>query len=300
MESFQIDTKITLEESLKGILMGQISHMENQMKSHEDVHKAIHETRRTIKRIRALLRLIRDEIGYGNYYRENRFYRDISRIMSEVRDSYVLLQTLELIQTEHPDALPADDFLNLKKLLSSRVDADLSVFMQSGGFEQVLEDLILARERIAGVCQLRNGFVSIRKGIRRVYRRGLRKLIRVKDQYHLDEFHEYRKNTKYLQYHMELIQPVFPELLKAYAGTIDKLAEKLGDIRDYDRFELYLQHTMPQEITVSGEKKLIDLIGESRNQLMEKIFSRSDLIYAEKPAVFTRRIKTYWHHHSMG
>ena len=55
--------------------------MENQMKSHEDVHKAIHETRRTIKRIRAILRLIRDETGYNIYYRENRFYRNISRKM---------------------------------------------------------------------------------------------------------------------------------------------------------------------------------------------------------------------------
>ena len=187
--------------------------------------------------------------------------------------------------------------MKLKELLFLQIETDLSGFSQSGGFEQVLEDLSLARDRIANVCQLRNGFISIRKGIRRVYRKGRRNFVRVKDQYHLDEFHEYRKNTKYLQYHMELIQPIFPKLLKAYAGTIHKHAEILGDTRDYDRFELFLQRTMPHELEISGEKRLLDLISERRNQLMEKIFSRSDLIYAEKPADFTRRIKTYWNHH---
>lgn len=300
MESFKINAAITLGESLKEILMGQISHLENQMKSPVDVHKAIHETRRTIKRIRAVLKLIRDETGYNNYYRENSFYRDISRRMSVVRDSYVLFQTLDLIRTGHPEALPEDDFLKLKEVLLSRIDTDLSGFIQSGGFEQILEDLSHARERIAGICQLRNDFVSIRKGIRRVYRRGRKNLFRVKDQYHMDEFHEYRKNIKYLQHHMELIQPVFPELLKPYARTIDKHAEKLGDTRDCERLELYLQQTVPYEIAASGKKRLLELTIERRNQLMKKIFSRSDLIYAEKPADFTRRIKTYWNHHYPG
>ena len=110
----------------------------------------------------------------------------------------------------------------------------------------------------------------------------------------MDEFHEYRKSTKYLQYHMELIQPIFSKLLKAYARTIDKHAEILGEIRDFDRLEWYLQHTIRNEFAASSKKRLLDLISERRNQLMEKVFSRSALIYAEKPADFTRRIKTYW------
>ncbi|MCK5136933.1 MAG: CHAD domain-containing protein [Bacteroidales bacterium] len=298
LEIFHINTKLTLEESLKGVIIRQISFMEDQIRNQADVHKAIHESRKSIKRIRAVLQLIRDEIGYSHYYRENRFYRDLSRRMTHVRDSYVLFETVGLIEHNHPELLPADDFLYLKDRLTLRIEEDLSRFIHSsGGFEEILGDINLARERIDHFCQLRNGTISIRKGIRRIYRRGRRYLSSVQKQFNMDEFHEYRKNTKYLLYHMELFQPIFPKLIKAYANTIDRHAEILGIIRDYDRLELYLQDATREEISPTTRKKLLEKIRDHRQELMGKIFLKSDLIYAEKPKEFVKRINTYWNHH---
>lgn len=298
LKIFQINTKLTLEESLKGIIIDQISFVEDQIRNRTDVHRAIHESRKSIKRIRAVLQLIRDEIGYSNYFRENRFYRDLSRRLTHVRDSYVLFETVGLIEHNHPELLPANDFLYLKDCLTLRIEEDLSRFNNSlGGFEGILGDLNLARERIDHFCKLRNGTISIRKGIRRVYRRGRRYLSSVRKQFNMDEFHEYRKNTKYLLYHMELIQPVFPKLLKAYAVTIDRHAEILGHIRDYDRLELYLQDAPQEVISLTTRKKLLEKIRDHRQELMGRIFLKADLIYAEKPKEFVKRINTYWNHH---
>ena len=38
-----------------------------------DPDKSVHEIRKSFKRLRAILRLIRDAIGYSTYYRENSF-----------------------------------------------------------------------------------------------------------------------------------------------------------------------------------------------------------------------------------
>jgi CHAD domain-containing protein len=272
--------------------------MEEAIVNSENDHDVIHECRRTTKRIRSVLRLIRDEIGYSHYFRENGFYRDISRRMTELRDSYVLLQNVEMMEDKHPEVLKAIEYQVLKEELSGHLGAHMTFFMQSaGGFDAILLELDQGRDRIDQFCQLRNGFISIRRGIRRVYGKGRRSLSRIKDQFSMDEFHEYRKSTKYLHYQMELLQPVYPKLMKAYADTITKHAEHLGEARDCDRLEIYMKNIPRGMISATGKRKFLHIVTEHKASLMAKIYSRSDLIYAETAKKFTLRIKSYWTHH---
>lgn len=298
MEGFQIDTALTLEDNLKGVLAGRISCIRQQIRNEEDVHKAIHESRRSIKRIRAILRLIRDEIGYSDYFRENRFYRDLARRMAPVRDSFVLHQTFLSLKSRYPDLVPERDYSLLQNGLCRRIESDLECFMdERGGFSSILKDVGQASRRIDHYCQLRNSYRSVRKGIRRVYKRGRNHHFRIREIQNLDQFHEYRKNAKYLQFQMELMQPLFPKLLKAYAGTIDKHTELLGDIRDLDRLGFYIQQVIPGEIPKGSARRILEKFSTHRDEMMAKVISKSQMIYAEKPGEFIRRINIYWNYH---
>ena len=53
----------------------------------------VHEARKSCKKIRAILRLVRDHIGSDVYASENRIFRDIGRALSSARDGTVLLET---------------------------------------------------------------------------------------------------------------------------------------------------------------------------------------------------------------
>ncbi|MCK4749929.1 MAG: CHAD domain-containing protein, partial [Bacteroidales bacterium] len=170
MTDFRINTGLTLQEGVREIIHGRISLMEEGIMNRENDHATIHETRRTLKRIRSILRLIRDEIGYSHYFRENRFYRDISGRMTDLRDSYVLLQNIEMIEHKHPEILKALEFKALKEQLTGQLGNHMTLFLQlTGGFGAILTDLDQARERVDQFCQLRNDYKAIRKGIRRVY-----------------------------------------------------------------------------------------------------------------------------------
>ncbi len=84
MNDFVIDTNKEITHGIKKVINDQIDHV-IQICSDEnkwDIHKFIHEIRKSFKRIRAVLRLVRDEIGYDNYSRENIFYRDTNRKLS--------------------------------------------------------------------------------------------------------------------------------------------------------------------------------------------------------------------------
>lgn len=295
VERFQINNKFTLEENLKGVVVDRISYIVDQIRRQEDAQKTIHEIRRSIKRIRAVLRLIRDEIGYSHYHRENLFFRDLARQMAPVRDSYVLCQTVKSLETNHPEVISTNDYSFLKERLSIQIDQDLDRFIgSSGGFERVLTDIGQAEKRIDQYCLLRHDYVSIKKGIRRVYRSGRFHHSRIGSSFDTELLHEYRKTTKYLQFQMELIQPVYPKLLKAHAGTIDKHTELLGDIRDYDRLDFYIQNAVPKEIHSTKRKKLLEIIRKRKEEMLVKVLARSQIIYAEKPKEFIKRIQVYW------
>ena len=57
----------------------------------EDLGTAVHETRKSLKRLRATVRLGRDELGDEAYRRENVAFRDAGRRLGGARDSRVLL-----------------------------------------------------------------------------------------------------------------------------------------------------------------------------------------------------------------
>src|SRR4051812_4182529 len=76
--------------------------------------KAIHEARKSIKRTRSLLRLIRPAIN-AQYKDGNRTLRAAGRMLSEMRDAQVLIDTLHDLQAAQNRA-----FAGIEKILAER------------------------------------------------------------------------------------------------------------------------------------------------------------------------------------
>src|SRR5262245_17833808 len=55
----------------------------------------VHEARKGLKKLRALVRLVRPGVGGKLYRRENIAFRDISRPLTEVRDAKILVEALD-------------------------------------------------------------------------------------------------------------------------------------------------------------------------------------------------------------
>jgi CHAD domain-containing protein len=57
--------------------------------------ESVHRARKTLKRARASLRLLRGAVGHSTYRRENACLRDAARSLSRVRDARVMMETLD-------------------------------------------------------------------------------------------------------------------------------------------------------------------------------------------------------------
>src|SRR5262245_16843053 len=70
-----------------------------QLEGSGDRAVAVHETRKSLKRLRALLQLIRPALGEEAYRAENAHLREIARLLSGARDRHVLFETIAKLES---------------------------------------------------------------------------------------------------------------------------------------------------------------------------------------------------------
>src|SRR3954451_12630663 len=98
---FRLGDGERVPEGVRRIARGQLDMSIVRLEGHSDEDRgtAVHETRKSLKRVRATVRLARDELGDEAYRRENVAFRDAGRRLGGVRDSQVLLETLDALTT---------------------------------------------------------------------------------------------------------------------------------------------------------------------------------------------------------
>src|SRR5215510_11445411 len=76
--------------------------------------EAIHDARVGIKKVRAVLRLVRDSLDLKTYQEEDLLYRDVNRTLSKVRDSAAMLEVIDKLVEHFSEQLSKDAFANVR------------------------------------------------------------------------------------------------------------------------------------------------------------------------------------------
>jgi CHAD domain-containing protein len=262
----------------------------------ESFDPGVHSARKGIKRLRGILRLVRDGIGYRAYREENVMLRNTARTLSAVRDAWVLVDTLRSLRKRYGDLLDDATFATPEAWLLSR-HMERHELVTGQVVTNAIVSLGTARSRfgrfpIEGI--IRNDFSAIAEGIERVYRRGHRGLKHASATRDVHDLHEWRKRVKYLRYQMEALTPMYPTLIGSTAQSLDELGELLGDDHDLAVLaETILEH--PESCRDERERwMLIALIHERRTNLQAQALSIGTALYVEKPGAFVNRIGAYW------
>jgi CHAD domain-containing protein len=256
----------------------------------------IHSARKKMKRLRGLLRLVREEIGYRSYREENVVLRDTARSLSAVRDAWVSVATLRSLRESYADLLDPNAFVTPEGWLLAR-HQQRRRSVTGAVVTNAITNLGSASSRFAEYPieeTVRNDYQAIAPGIERVYRRGYRAMARVAESARVENLHEWRKRVKYLRFQMETLAPLYPPMLKATAAGLDDLGELLGDDHDLAVLaDTIIEH--PESCRNERERwMLIALIHERRAHLQSRALSHGTALYGEKPKTFVHRIASYW------
>jgi CHAD domain-containing protein len=295
MKGFSISKRENVKESISRILLGQIDYILKQCESEQqDVHISIHEIRKSIKRIRAVLRLIREEIGYSSYYRENVFYREINRSISDLRTHNVLLHTLESLQSDLSGKIPAEILKPVTDMVREQRQLKLSEVLSDDKLLRGLSVLFTgAKARIPNLPIERNSFKALSGGVFRMYRQGKDYLIQARKNPDMHHLHDMRKRMKYLWYQVEILRPIYPGMLKAYSRSLENITEKLGVYHDLAVASEFLRENdggLREEI----HETLLDACEFRKSALLPGLLKESEILFSEEPELLVQRLGEYW------
>jgi CHAD domain-containing protein len=255
----------------------------------------VHEARKSLKRLRAVLRLVRPAIARKVYRRENMAFRDAARPLSEVRDAKILLETLDKIVKTNGRGRRVRPFMEVRRELARHQrGVSEKVLDQDDAFTTVDSTMKEALDRLDDWVDVHGGWSSVVKGVQRVYRRGRRAYGVGSEKPTVEHLHEWRKQVKYLRHQLELLRPVKASVLEPLAKKAEDLGDILGD--DHDLAMLRREVAGDPERFGGTEvvESLLDRIDRRRERLERRALSLGRQIFRRAPKDFGERLHAYW------
>jgi CHAD domain-containing protein len=257
--------------------------------------EAVHEARKSFKKIRAMLRLVRPEIGDRAYREENTCFRDAGRPLTEVRDAKILIETLDGLLEHSQEHVVGRTFHDVRAALQENLRAVRKHMLdEQNAFAVVAEAIRQARERVKDWADMPNKWASVGDGLGETYRRACTAFGAAVAAPTIAKLHEWRKQVKYLRYQLEVLRPLWPERMEELAEEADRMGELLGDDHDLAVLRQTLTNHAGRLGDASDQEVLLALIDRRRDELEQEARLLGERFFQDRPRSFARRLKRYW------
>jgi CHAD domain-containing protein len=261
-----------------------------------DRAEAVHCARKDIKKVRAVLRLVRAGIGKKEFRRLSKRLREAATHLAALRDAYVKDRTVREVAGHFKGQLAPGSLRHVRSALRMGFDEEKKRFAKAKtarGVARILGGTARELKRLETTGQ---EWKALGPGVKTAYRQGRSAYRTVLTDSSAANFHEWRKRAKDLWYQVSLLQPVWPEQMDAMAGELEKLGEYLGDDHDLCVLQLAveertvgLDNDHPRELQV-----LTGLIEQRHHELRSAALALGARFYADKPTAICNRLGRYW------
>lgn len=254
-------------------------------------HRAelVHEARKAIKRMRALARLLRYELGEQELERVNSSLRAAAQRLAGARDADVRLATLERLRARHPKALALEGV----ERLGERLERERERASEPASPQDVLADIADMRRHLAHWNLVEHDFDALAPGLKRIYREGRRRCARVKREHgrNAEDVHDWRKRVKGLYYALDMLGGANAKGARLATRRAERLGDLLGEEHDLWLLCAYVeQHPDAFGGDTAAHEKLMKLTERQRKRLRKRALKLGKRLYERKPDDFARRI----------
>jgi len=294
MFRFAIETYEELRDGVVRNFQEQFNYITHQAEIPDTIDTSVHEIRKSFKRIRAILRLIRWDIGEDLYHSENRKFRDLSRSLSSLRDYHVIICDLaERFESEEL-LIPESRFIQFINHLNDQKELEYQHLVDIKAMKTIQHTLKQSYQDVQGYDLSRLGPHTIEKGVKHIYQNCLNHIEKAQHDLTDASLHNLRKCTKYLLYQMQLVEEVWPDYFNNYSKALKEATDLLGDDHNLVE-EITIINSMPESLLPQTDKqRLTDALNKERQQLHEETWQLMGKIFTEDPNSFIKRVNSYW------
>jgi hypothetical protein len=252
---------------------------------------AVHETRKALKRVRALMRLLEGELGAKRADRERALLRDAAARLAGARDAEVMVSTLDALVKRHPRKLGRRrGVMELRADLErERLRASARTLGDAVTRERVSEELTEVRARVAKwkLSGDRPAAKLMGPGLEHIYRAGCTGRRRAgRRRAGPRVLHKWRKHVKDLRYAAEVLD------MAKVSRRADALGETLGEEHDLMLLaERVRAHKPLKRRRKRTRKRLLRAISRRRADLRRRALRDGERLYARRPGRFVRNVR---------
>lgn len=247
---------------------------------------AVHEFRKSIRRCRSMLQLLRHSLPSDVFRRLRTDLRTVHRSTSQLRDRDVVLNTLDQLMAEVGSAVisadvsvPARD--RIASVGANGPDLALTTLRRA---EPALRDAqTRLRDGLSGKVRWR----AVARDLERTYRQARRSMRHTERGRDNEALHDWRKRTKELVYQVELLHHGASRGKgRKLRRQLGRLAETLGQVIDLFVLEEYVC----EHVAEAQQGPLLAAIAQVRDERQLAALDLGEQLFRRKPKAFSQRL----------
>ena len=254
--------------------------------------EAIHEARKSVKKVRAIVHLVKSDNGRGLSGSKKRL-RDANRVLSQSRDADAMNEILSKLLNRHPHLLSEHTRARLLRQLSTHRDAVARTTAREGAWKGVADELRAIKRTVKRWSQSHKEFGSLLPGLRVTHKRGRKAMARALDRGRAEQFHEWRKQIKALWYELRLIEDSSARIRKDIKA-LDQAETALGDDHNVAVLCAYLSGAQAVTYDPPEIRNFRRSGDEYQQELRRQAIASAKAIYAMPTGDFVRRVRKAW------
>jgi CHAD domain-containing protein len=252
---------------------------------------AVHDARRRVKKIRAIIRLVRPVLD-KTYRVVDRDLSTVSRLLAPVADGRGIIETLTEIEQRYPTVMSKRTLAAASAgVLRNGARADRHA--QAGGILKIAAGTLRSeRSRVKRWHIRREGFRAIAPGLENSYRRARRMMIATWSKPKPSNFHTWRRYVKDHWFHIRLLEGRCGNHLLSYEGRIEALDGILGEYHNV----ILLRDVLVTDASLPREEaaRCLRVVARYQRVLRRHAELLGARIYTERPGRFVRRVRQLW------
>lgn len=265
--------------------------------------KGFHETRKRLKKLRALFRLVRSA-DRAFWSAENIRLRDVARDLAGAREAAALVETVDRLAKEYPREAVGGGLTPIRAALVLRHDRIVAV---RTGLDNLIDAAIQAIDeshRAVEGCVMPDDPQAaadiLADGAAQALRRATRALELAQEHGREEDFHELRKAVKDHWTHLSTLASFWPKPVKSRRKEIADLAEGLGELNDLFALQTLIDQ-QDESLGVNGDIRLLNrLLKRSQKKLRKQCLKEAARLFDMRPAKLGRELAGHYRNDAGG
>jgi CHAD domain-containing protein len=255
---------------------------------------AIHEARKSMKKVRAIVHLVETDRGRGLADNKKRL-RAVSRTLSQSRDADAMTVILQKLVDQRPHVLSEHTLARVRHQLSDHKNAVARATARDGSWKEVANELRTVRAAVKRWSPAHKRFGALAPGLRKTHKRGRKAMTRALQRHRATDFHEWRKQIKALWYELRLIEDSAPRIHRD-AEVLNHAETWLGDDHNVVVLCAYLSSNQSSWHDSNEFQRMMRVGDRYQQELRRKAIASTKAIYGVPTSVYVRRVKSDWRH----